>query len=244
MATTNRLDIARKNSIGIGIGSSVPAQTSVRWLDENVQLKTDVIENDSAMGIVEKVNDSDIAAKWVEGESLAARSPSSRSDSSCSTTTVRSLPVQQSVASIRTPSASTNRQSLLEWPTSARHGSRLRKTPLTTERQNKLTIDTLEITAEEKSSVTYSAAIKATIGTDFTEIPAFITESEFQAKNIVVQEASTAAGLAAAPTKRVFSFKLNSERPSEAESPLCPSRFSSTNHGKRYGWRAPYGQPM
>ncbi|KJV02849.1 hypothetical protein ACN9MI_09915 [Rhodococcoides fascians] len=95
-----------------------------------------------------------------------------------------------------------------------------RKTPLTTKRHNKLTIDTLEITAEEKFYVTYSAAVKATIGTDSTETPAFSTESEFQAKNIVVKEASNTAGLAAAPTKRPISFKLNSERPSEAEFPF------------------------
>ncbi|KJV02850.1 hypothetical protein ACN9MI_09910 [Rhodococcoides fascians] len=65
MATTNSPDIARKNFIGIG--SNVAAQTWFRWLDEDVQPKTEVVENDSAMGVVEEVNDSDFASKWVEG---------------------------------------------------------------------------------------------------------------------------------------------------------------------------------
>ncbi|MDV7992059.1 phage tail tube protein [Rhodococcus sp. IEGM 1374] len=209
MATNPNPDIARRNYIGIGIGNNVAAQTWIRWLDEDVRPMTEVIENDSAMGVVEEINDSEVAAKWVEGnlggkitvQSFGFILLNHYGAVSTGTAVSGKYPHTFSVSQLAVAPVMTY----------------IRKTPLSTKRHNKLTIDTLEITAEEKAYVTYSSAIKATIGTESTETPAFITESEFQAKNIVVKEASTAAALSAADPKRVISFKLNSERPSEAE---------------------------
>ena len=71
MATSKQY-IGRREGIGLGIeatpGTAVAPQTWLRWLDQDVQNKTDVIENESAMGVVEKVNDSEVVAKWAEGK--------------------------------------------------------------------------------------------------------------------------------------------------------------------------------
>lgn len=71
MATSDPY-IGRKEAIGFGIeatpGTAVAPQVWMRWLDQGLQPKTAVIENESAMGVADKINDSEVVSSWAEGK--------------------------------------------------------------------------------------------------------------------------------------------------------------------------------
>src|SRR4051794_2214087 len=63
--------IGRRVSLGLGLeatpGTDVAPTLFMRHTKFGVQRKTTRVENDSAMGRVEKVNDSAIVERWAEG---------------------------------------------------------------------------------------------------------------------------------------------------------------------------------
>lgn len=208
--------IGRREAVGFGIGSdptaTVAPQIFIRWLDQDVQPKTEIIENDSAMGVVEKINDSEVVGKWVEGTiggkvtDIAVGFPLLGWFGSVSTGAAVSgvYPHTFEVSQSSKPVAMT-----------------LSKvTPAKSERFPYLTFDTIELTAEKQGYVQISSAVKARIGESSSETVALVDEKEFTSKNIVLKTAANIAGLAAANPIDALSLKLNLERPSEAFFPL------------------------
>ncbi|MDI9934684.1 phage tail tube protein [Rhodococcus sp. IEGM 1351] len=208
--------IGRREAVGFGIGSdptaTVAPQIFMRWLDQDIQPKTEIIENDSAMGVVEKINDSEVVGKWVEGTiggkvtDIAVGFPLLGWFGSVST--------GAAVSGVYPHTFEVSQSSIPPAMTLAK------VTPAKSERYSYLTFDTLELTAEKQGWVQISSAVKARIGTSSSETVAFSTEKEFTSKNIVLKTAANIAGLAAASPIDALSLKLNLERSSESFFPL------------------------
>lgn len=208
--------IGRREGIGFGIGTdpsvAVVPQLFIRWLDQDVQPKTEIIENDSALGLVEKINDSEVVGKWVEG-TIGGKV----------TDVAVGYPLLGWFGKVSTGAAANgiyphtfdvNQSSKPPAMTLAK------MSPAGDKRHAYLTFDTLEVTAEKQGWVQISSAVKARIGTPSTETLALLAEKEFTSKDIVLKTASDVAGLSAAPAIDAISLKLNLERPSEMFFPL------------------------
>lgn len=212
--------IGRREAIGFGIGTDptvrVAPQGWIHWLDQDIQLKQEIIENESAMGVVEKINDSEGVGKWFEGTiggkvtEVGVGFPLLGIFGSVTTGAV--------VGGVYPHTFDVNQSSIPPAITFAH------VTPIQSNRHSYTTFDTFELTAEEKSWVQISSAIKARIGETSTEVVALTTEKEFTSKNIVLKTAASSAGLAAAPAIAAKSLKLNIERPSEM---WCQRRMKS-----------------
>lgn len=208
--------IGRREAIGFGIGTdpavTVAPQGWIRWLDQDVQPKLEIIENESAMGVAEKINDSEVVGKWVEGTiggkvtEVGVGFPLLGIFGSVTTGAV--------VGGVYPHTFDVNQSSIPPAITLAK------VTPIQSKRHSYTTFDTFELTAEEKGWVQVSSAVKARIGETSTEVVALTSEKEFTSKNIVLKTAASSAGLAAAPAIAAKSLKLNIERPSEMWFPL------------------------
>lgn len=209
--------IARREAIGLGVeatpGTGVAAQGWLRWLDQTIQPKTNVVENESAMGVVERVNDSEITNKWAEG-TIGGKV-------TVETVGFLLLGMFGTVSSstvdgngIYTHSYSVKQSSV---PTAL---SITRVTPLKSERFSYGTIESFELSAEMGGYVTVSSAIKARAGETVTDTVALVSEAEFTSKHITIKTAANVAGLAGAPVIKARSLKVNAERPSTAFDPL------------------------
>jgi hypothetical protein len=185
----------------------------MRWLDNDVQPKTEIIENESAMGVVEKINDSEVVGKWVEG-TLGGKV----------TDIGIGFPLLGFFGSVSTGAAvsgkyphtfNVNQSSIPPAMTLAKSG------PSGSKRHPYLTFDSFELTAEKQGWVQFSSSVKARVGTTSTETVALTSgELEFTSKNIVLKTAANTAGLAASTAVDALSLKLNLERSSEAFFPL------------------------
>lgn len=210
-------NIGRREAIGLGIeatpGVSVAPQNWLRWLTHGVQNKTSVIENESAMGVVSRVNDSEVVQKWAEG-TIGGKVTSESIGflllgffGSCSTGAVSS--------GIYPHTFSENQSSEPKTLTIARNA------PLGAQRHAYGTFDNLEITAEAGGWVEMSTAVKAWAGVASNETPAFLTtEKEFTSKHITLKVANDVASLAGATPIKVSRVSMVMERSSEAFFPL------------------------
>lgn len=215
MATADQ-QIGRRETIGLGIegtpGTAVAPQIYLRWMDNGVQNKTNVIENESAMGVVDQINDSEVTSRWAEG-TIGGKVTSHGIGFLLSG--FFGLPTTGAAVSGIYPHSFVMAQS--SKPTAL---TIVRSNPLESVQHSYGTIDTLEISAEVDDWVMFSSAIKARKGETATLTPAFIDEKEFTSKHITVKMASNLAGLSGASNIKGRSVKLNLERPSEAFNPL------------------------
>ena len=215
MATGNAY-VGRREGIGLGIestpGTAVAPQTWLRWLDQDIQNKTTVVENDSAMGVVAKVNDSAVVAKWAEGAiegkvtdvGIGYLLLGLYGTVTTGTASGGIYPHTFSVNQSSVPTALTLSH----------------VTPLKTERHSYGVVDNLELTAEAGGWVQVKAGIKARVGTTAADTPAYTDELEFTSKNITVKTAANQAGLSGATAIDAKSVKLVAERSSESFNPL------------------------
>lgn len=209
MATITNPEIGRRGYIGLGIGNNAAPQVWLPWRAGIPQPRTNVAENDSALGVVQEISDSEVVGAWMEAspelivgaESIGFLMLNHWGTVSTGTASAGKYPHTFSVnqTSIAPPMTYTYKSSLLN------------------KRHNKLTVDTFELTAEEQDYIVVSSGAKMTVGSDATDTPAFVDEKRFSCKNIVIKKAATAAGLSGATAMRVLRFKLNSERPSTEE---------------------------
>lgn len=218
MATSDPY-IGRRESIGLGIegtpGTAVAPQTWLRWLDQSIQNKTNVIENESAMGVVDRVNDSAITSKWAEG--TVGGKVTVDSIGFLLLGVFGTVSTGAASSGIYPHTFSVKQSSIPTTLTLARTG------PLASERFAYATVDTLEVTAETGGYVQVSSAVKARAGVTSTETVAFTSEEEFTSKDIVLKTAADVASLGAASAVNAQSLKLSIERPSEAFNPLGTS---------------------
>lgn len=210
MATSDQ-QIGRREGVGIGIeatpGTAVAPQIGLRWLDQGLQNKTNVIENESAIGTVEKISDSAVTSVWAEG-------------------TINGKVTSEAVGflllgmwgTVSTGAAVNNiyphtfslKQSSI--PTALTFTV---ANPLETNRYSYGTIDTFEVSAETGGWVQVSCDVKARKGATSTDTIVYSDELEFTSKQITLKLAADSAGLAAADALKISSVKLTASRPSE-----------------------------
>ncbi|MFI8696766.1 phage tail tube protein [Dietzia maris] len=215
MATADN-QIGRMEAIGLGIestpGVAVAPQIYVRWYDNGFQSKTNVVENESAMGVVDEISDSEVTSDWMEG---AIGGKNADQAIGFLMTGFFGLPTTGAAESGVYPHTFRMGQSSVP-----RTLTIVRSNPLETLAYPYGTVDTLEFSSEADDWVMFSSALKARSGAPTTATPAFIDETEFTSKHISVKLAANVAGLSSAPNLKAVSAKLNLERPSEPFNPL------------------------
>jgi hypothetical protein len=211
MATADQ-QIGRREGVGIGIeatpGTSVAPQVGLRWLDQGLQNKTNVIENNSATGVVEGVNDSAITSAWAEG-AIGGKV----------TSEAIGFLLLGMFGTVTTGAASSG---IYPHTFSVRQSSIPKALTFTvansleTNRYSYGVVDTFELSAEAGDWVKVNVGVKARKGaTSVDTIVYSTTELEFTSKQITVKLAANAGALAAAAALKVASVKLNLGRPSE-----------------------------
>lgn len=215
MATGNPY-IGRREGIGLGIeatpGTSVAPQTWLRWLDQDIQNKTTVVENESAMGVAAKVSDSAVIQKWAEGTISGKVTDAGIGylllgffgTVSTGTVTNGIYPHTFSMNDSSVPTCLTIAQ----------------VTPLKTQRFSYGTVESLEFSAQAGGWVQVSGVVKARPGASASDVVALASELEFTSKDITVKTAANTAGLAGAPTIDAKSVKLTLSRTSDPFFPL------------------------
>lgn len=208
--------IGRREGVGFGIestpGTSVAPQIFMKWNDNGLQPKTTVAEFESAMGVVDRVADSEVTQKWREG-TVAGPATSQVLGfllygffGSCST--------GAAVGGIYPHTFTTSQSAVPSTLTIARTN------PLESQRHSYAVIDNLEITNEAGGWVEVSAAVKARIGATSTETLAYTPEKLFTSKHVTVKVAADTGSLAAAPAVSAARVQAIFERSSEAFFPL------------------------
>ncbi|MCO4274266.1 phage tail tube protein [Pseudarthrobacter sp. HLT3-5] len=215
MATADQ-HIGRRVGVGIGIeatpGVTVAPQTFLRWDTNDLQPKTNVVEDDSAMGVVDEISDSGITSRWAEG-TLGGKI-SAVDMGFFFLGHYGAVTTGAAVAGVYPHTFSVKQSSI---PTTV---SLSISSPLQSQRHGYGVFETLEITAEQNGYVNFSAAVKARVGVTSSETVAYTAQNLFTSKHITLKIADTSAALGAAAAISALSVKFMSERPSEAVSPL------------------------
>ncbi|WP_427007197.1 phage tail tube protein [Pseudarthrobacter sp. H2] len=215
MSTTNPF-IGRREGIGLGIeatpGTGVASQAWMQWLDQDIQNKTTIIENESAQGTVEKINDSAIVERWAEGK-LSGKVTAE----TCGFLLLGMFGtvVDGTITGGVYPHTFTLNQSTV--PKSL---SITRVNPLETQKYTYGTVESLEISAQAGGWVEMAASVKARPGAAATETVAITAEKEFTSKDITLKTAVDVASLSGATAITAKSVKLQLERKAEAYFPL------------------------
>lgn len=215
MATANQF-IGRREYVGLGVettpGTGVPAVIWMRWLTNSLQNKTTVIENESAMGVVDRVNDSEPVEKWAEG-SLSGKVTSE-------TIGYLLLGLFGSVTDGALSGGVYPHTYAVNQSGIPKTLSIITSSPLGAFQRAYGTIESLDISADAGGWVTVDASVKARIGTSTTATPAFTPELEFTSKNITVRTATSVSGLTSALDTKTSHVKLSLQRSSENFFPL------------------------
>lgn len=222
--------IGRRESVGLGIeataGTAVTPQVWVRHLTNSFQRQAMKLENTSAMGRVEGVNDSATSKVWSEG-SLEGKvadvsigyllynlfGPSVTTDNADADATVKNhtFDVEQSNIPNYLTIGVIN--------------------PVEERRHALGVVDELEIKSEAGEWVTFTAGMKAKDGAASSDTAAYVEETEFTGKDTSVKLAANVAGLGAATALDVSSVTLSVERKSEPYFPLGSTAPSAMNTG-------------
>ncbi|TFB85850.1 hypothetical protein E3O44_12675 [Cryobacterium algoricola] len=200
--------IGRIETVQFGVeatpGVAVAPTIAMRWLDNDLQPKQNIIENESAMGSPVKISDSEGVGVWVEG-TLGGK--------------VNSIGISYlllgmfgSVVDAGSVGAYTHTYSVLA-STVPKTLTVALTSPAHSKRHTFGVIDSLEISGETGGWIMASAAIKARLGAVVANTPAFVTESEFTAKHVALKFAPLLSGLTAAVAIDATSFKFKFARP-------------------------------
>lgn len=218
MATVEQY-IGRRETLGLGIeatpGTGVASQTWMRWLEQDLKPKTTVVENESAIGVVDRVEDSEITSRQMEGKiggkitidtvgfillgmwgEVTSSEPAAGITTHTFAVKQSSIPTTLSITSV---------------------------TPLRTQRYSYATIESFEMEAEAGKYVTFSSSVKARIGAPANDTPALTTQTEFTSKHIALKLAANTAGIAGATKLKARSLKVSAERKADDFVPLGSS---------------------
>lgn len=202
--------IGRRVSVGVGNettrGTAVAPSYWFRHLSLSFGRKTTAIQNESAMGRVEKINDSAIVSQWAEGQ-LEGK--------------VTDIGVGYLLANIF---GTVNSQKKADDATVYEHSFTInqlqtpptmtiaRKDPNSDRRHALGTLSQMELSVEAGDWVKVNCDILAKMGTDTSNTVAFIEENEFTSRNLSVKMANDEAGLATAAPVACKSFKITINR--------------------------------
>jgi hypothetical protein len=221
--------IGRREGIGVGIeateGVAVAPQTFLRWLDQDIQNKTNVIENESAMGVVDRVNDSEIVAKYAEGK-IGGK----LTDLSAGFWLAGFFGLPTTGAAVSGVYPHTFQMSQSSKPAPALTITRVN--PLDTQRHSYGVVDALEFNAEAGGWVELAATVKARVGASASDTIALVAEKEFTSKHITVKLADDSGSLAAATALDASKVSLTLERPSEMWMPFGTDEDAEFDRGQ------------
>lgn len=222
----------RIEAVGLGLeataGTPVAPQIFYRWLDNDLQPKQNIIENESAMGTPVKVNDSEGVGKWVEG-TLGGKM----------TDIGIGYLLYLLYGSVTSVSAGTGLYSHtfdLIKSSVPKTATLALLSPAHQKSHPYGAVDSLEIKGETGGWVTISAPMKARLGDIQPNTLAWQTEKEFTAKHVSIKIADTAAQIAAAPVLDVTSFTLSPDR--TTGDPYFPLGTDSKPEFDRGSWEA------
>lgn len=215
MATSDPY-IGRREAVGIGIeatpGTAVAPQTWLRWLEQSLQSRANVVENESAIGVVDRVEDSAVSYTWTEGTISGKITVDSLGFFFLGF--FGSVSTGAAVSGVYPHTFTMNQSSLPKTLTFAR------SSPLVSQRFAYGVVDSLEITAETDQYVQVSAEVKARSGATSTETVALTTQEEFLSKHVTLKVAANTAGLAGATKIDASRVMVRLQRPSEPFNPL------------------------
>ena len=198
--------IGRKVAVGVAIEgdrgtAEAAAQHWVKHMKADFYDRQDTIENESAMGVDEKINDSEVASKWADG-SIEGK------------ITVDSFGTILSgmFGSPTTTEEGAGYKHVFEFSDTLGSLTLFRKSKVNDKKFAKVTLSSLEIEAKAKEWVMFSSEATALKGVAASSTPAYAEEAEFSGKNVVVKIATTEAGLAAADRILLKSVKSTTDR--------------------------------
>lgn len=204
--------IGRRVEVGLGIettaGTAVAPQIWVPHLGAGFQRRNKQVQNESAMGRVEKVNDSAVTAKWADG-SLNGK--------------VGDKSIGYLLYSVfGSPTTTDNADSDAAVKDHTFNVSQTNSTPTLTvvrkdagvsNRRHALgTVGELNITSDDDGWIRFESDLKAKAGANGSDTPAYTAENEFLLRHTTIKLASNVAGLGAASALDVRSFKLEINR--------------------------------
>jgi hypothetical protein len=171
------------------------------------QRKTTSIQNESAMGRNEKVNDSAIIEEWAEGDlegkvydlSIGALlynifGTLVTSDNADSNAAVKDHTLDVAQSNI------------------AKTLTIARVDPIASRRHAYGTLENLEITAEQGGWVMVKGALQALVGASASDTAAYAAENSFTSKHVTAKIASNVAGLGAASALSIKNLRLTISR--------------------------------
>ena len=219
--------IGRRIAVGLGSeterGTAVPATHWQKHLELSFQSMSEAVNNESALGVVEQINDSTIARKWSEGalggkitdDTIGVLLKSTFGDiTSAETADTGVFTHDFSIMQTNTPPTLTI----------------ARVDPVANLEYARGTIGTLEVTNNAGEFVMFSANIFSEQGSTSTNTPAFVAENEFTSKDLVVKVADTEGGLTGALPIPASALTLTIEKNAEpyfAMGALSPTEITT-----------------
>lgn len=208
---TSEAYIGRREALGLGIeatpGTSVAPQIWLRWLSNGLAPTAEVLENESAMGRVERVNDSETTSLGAEG-SIGGKVTSDAIG-------YLLLGLYGSVESTTADEGTYSHTFDVNQSSVPRTLTITSQSPLQTQQYSYAVVNNLEVTAESGGWVEMEASVQSRAGQPSTaQTVAFLDEDEFAAKHISVKLAGDVAGLAGAPLLKAQRVQVVQERSS------------------------------
>lgn len=208
----NNKHIGRRVSVGFGIettpGTAVAPAIWSRHMKLDFQPKTTTIDNNSAMGRNEGVNDSAVVEQWAEGTL-----ESKVYDLSIGYLLRNILPTLTTTANADASGLVKNHQFDVGSTNAAPGLTIVRKDPVTNRRHAMGALRQLEIIGVNNDWLKVTADLVAKAGVAGTDTPAYVTERSFVGRHLAVKLANNVAGLAGATAIDLKSFKLTLSRP-------------------------------
>jgi len=203
--------IARRKAVGFGIestpGTGVAPSFWMRQMKLDFQRKTTAIQNESAMGRNEKVNDSAIVEEWAEG------------DLEGKVYDISIGPLLYNIFGTLVTTDNADANAAVKDHTLDVAQSNIAKTltvarvdPIASRRHAFGTLESLEITSEQGGWVMVNGSLQALAGSTAADAAAYVAENSFTSKHVTVKIASNVAGLGAATALSIKNLRLTLSR--------------------------------
>jgi len=210
--------IGKKDSVGFGIetvaGTSVVSQAWQPQMALTLDPKTNVVQNNSAMGRPEDINDSAVTEQWVDGSLNGILSDINIGYllSNIFGTVTPTLHAAETVVwdNLFTVALATVPPSL----------TFARTNPVRSERFSMGTLTDLEIDIKQNDWVQFTATLTAKTGVTSTETVVLAPNNTFTSKHVTIKTATNIAGLVGATPLQVKSLKLKMSRKTERFTPV------------------------
>lgn len=203
--------IGRRLSVGLGVESTAGTSVAPTYWPRHAKLtfqpKTKVVENVSAMGRNEKVNDTAITEQWAEGD-LEGKVY----DQSVGPLLYNIFGSVADTDNADSNAAVVDHTFSIGTSNTAKTLTVVRSDPINNRRHAMATLQNAEFSCKQGDWVMFKGALHALKGTTGTDTTAYIAENPFTSKHITVKLASLVAGLSGASAISVKSFRLTISR--------------------------------